>query len=388
MKYTDLVRAARRRAIAPKATFAMLMVWPTLIAALAGLSTSFARTAQPDRSCGPVGDIRFICGRSTAEDMVAIPDTDWIIASAYIGAVGLRLISVHQEKDVALLFPAPEARKKQDMAIYGACPGPLSATGEAMFVAHGLALKKLKNRSFALYVVHHGARESIEVFDLEVPRGERPVITWVGCAVAPDGAVFNSVAALPGGGFVATNFWRRNPEWQVPAILITHEISSDPLMESGAAGMWEKLRAGQDTGDVEEWQPSSGWRKLPGSDSSAPNGIEVSRDGKFVYVPLSGSTKLLRLSRGASPPRRDEVEIGADQDNIHWTPDGKNLLVVARGRGGSGSRVLSVNPDTLGVTTMVEWSGPATVGYQMGHDMWIGDSHMLRIAIIPIPPQQ
>ena len=118
-----------------------------------GLLVRAAEGAQPDRSCAPEGNIRFICGRSTAEDMVAIPGTDWIIASAYIGAVGLRLISVREEKDVAVLFPAPGARKKQDMATYGACPGPLSAEGEAMFVAHGIALKKVTDRSFTLYVV-------------------------------------------------------------------------------------------------------------------------------------------------------------------------------------------------------------------------------------------
>jgi hypothetical protein len=55
-----------------------------------------------------------------------------------------------------------------------------------------------------LVVVHHGARESIEAFDV-VSRASPPALTWVGCVVGPPNASFNAVVALPGGGIAATN---------------------------------------------------------------------------------------------------------------------------------------------------------------------------------------
>ena len=48
-------------------------------------------------------------------------------------------------------------------------------------------------------VVHHGLRESIEVFDLDVSRKD-PALTWVGCVVAPESATLNAVAPLPWAG--------------------------------------------------------------------------------------------------------------------------------------------------------------------------------------------
>jgi len=72
-------------------------------------------------------------------------------------------------------------------------------------LAHGLFLRPGTNAVHTLYVVHHGNRESIEVFELDA-RATPPALTWVGCAVAPDPIGLNSVVALPDGGFAATNF--------------------------------------------------------------------------------------------------------------------------------------------------------------------------------------
>ena len=40
-------------------------------------------------------------------------------------------------------------------------------------------------------------------------RPQTPVLTWIGCAVAPDPIGLNSVRGLPDGGFIATNFLAR-----------------------------------------------------------------------------------------------------------------------------------------------------------------------------------
>jgi hypothetical protein len=347
--------------------------------------------SAPYTNCDPVGHIRFVCLGTDPEDLARIPDTDWVVTSAFSGTVGLRLVSVRAQKEVAVLYPSPEARKKQDMATYGGCPGPLDAKGEATFVAHGLALRKVTDRLSTLYVVHHGARESIEVFNLEVSGGKRPLVTWVGCVLYPDRGVGNAVAALPDGGLVATYFREGREGWKVGVNEFTREIFGDPLTGSVEPGEREKVAAGQNTGYVLEWQPHSGWAKLPDSDATSPNGIEVSGDGKQVYVLVaSGGGTLLRISRGANPPKRDEVSLRIRGDNVKWTADGKKLLIGGGPKGASDpgrnvGNVIEIDPDTLQMTDLIE-SPVATVttGYQVGKDIWCVSGSINRIAIFPM----
>ena len=120
------------------------------------------------------------------------------------------------------------------------------------------------------YVVHHGSRESVEVFALDA-RGQAPALTWIGCAVAPDPIGLNSVLALPGGGFVATNFQPRAP--------------------AGAAGggFQSALINGENNGELWEWHTARGWAKVPGKESAGANGLELSKDGKWFYVAQWGN---------------------------------------------------------------------------------------------------
>src|SRR2546428_746734 len=91
-----------------------------------------------------------------------------------------------------------------DSTTYPSCPGPLQLKTPDAFRAHGLYLKPGQNAVHTLYVVHHGPRESIEVFEVDA-RGTSPSLTWIGCAPALSIHNFNSVVALPQGGFASTN---------------------------------------------------------------------------------------------------------------------------------------------------------------------------------------
>ena len=53
-----------------------------------------------------------------------------------------------------------------------------------------------------LYVVNHGGRESIEMYELK-PAARSWTLAWHGCAVSMKD--FNDVAVLPDGGFIATH---------------------------------------------------------------------------------------------------------------------------------------------------------------------------------------
>ena len=197
--------------------------------------------------------------------------------------------------------------------------------------------------------------------------------------MAPGTANLNSVSPLPEGGFVATNFMRRGD----PA-------ATQALVEGG------------NTGEVWEWQPGADWRMVPGSESPGPNGIEASRDGKWLYVNLWPVRKVMRLSRGQTPVTKDVVDVGFHPDNIRWQEDG---TLLAAGQGGptlqrvlecissvcadATSNVARIDAPTLRVQDIVQYPAnahffSATSALQVGNEVWMGSINGDRIARYPI----
>jgi hypothetical protein len=328
-------------------------------------------------SCDPVGDIRFVCGQDGPEDLVVVPDTPWLIASAF-GASGGLFAIVTKRASSTRLFPSATANDRLDRQTYAACPGPLQGEDRERFRTHGLYLKVGRRGVHTLYAVHHGGRESVEVFELAT----RPTmtITWIGCVVAPDPIGLNAVVALPDGGFAATNFDPRPPP-------------------GGRGGFSTALTAGERNGEVWEWHPRSGWAKVPGSEAAGANGIEISPDGRWYYIAEWGNRSFMRLSRGKTPPERQEIPLGFRVDNVRWGRDGM-LLVAGQGEpggavtrgGGAGDLSMSIigriDPKTMTYTTIVnqptnERLSAATVAVPVGDEIWAGSFRGDRIARYP-----
>jgi hypothetical protein len=108
------------------------------------------------------------------------------------------------------------------------------------------------------------------------------------------------------------------------------------------------MMAGENNGEIWEWHTSTGWKIVPGSEAAGPNGLEISKDGKWLYVGGWGTQSFIRLSRGQTPVKKDSVPVGFRVDNIRWAPDG---TLLAAGQGGTApsqtSDVARVNPATL-----------------------------------------
>src|SRR4029453_15112684 len=94
----------------------------------------------------------------------------------------------------------PTFTLQHDTSAYRDCPGPLNLQA---FDTHGLSLAETAPRYFNLYTTSHGAREAIEIYDLDL-RGAAPRLTWKGCVLLQQDSYFNSVARLADGGFVTT----------------------------------------------------------------------------------------------------------------------------------------------------------------------------------------
>ena len=331
------------------------IVLPVILAVL-----SLGAVGASGQGCEPDGDVQFLCGPVSPEDLAPIPESPWIIVSSMVDEGHLYLADTRDHSST-VVFPISTSRPQHDAVAYGACPGPVSR----QFRPHGLYLRPGDDANHTLYVVGHGAREAIEVFDVDVS-GDSPRLTWVGCAVAPDPLGLNSVVALPGGGFAATS-----PR----------------------------------TGDIWEWSTDTGWSRVVGSEDIGPNGLEISRDGQWFYVGGYGAKSLIRLSRGQTPVQTDSVEVGFHIDNVRWGP-GETLFAAghlgptreAIGEcfreqqcDGVVSRVAQIDLGSFTAEQLVRYPSNdllilGTVAIQVGDEIWVGGvAGSDRIARFPAP---
>jgi hypothetical protein len=354
----------------------------TLLAAAMAISTQVAAQA----ACDPAAGLTFICGLTNAEDLVQVPGTPWIVASGLAegehNGGHIYLVNAH-DRTVQVLLPG-HVVYQQDTETFADCPG---APDETKFSAHGLSLRAGSASEHTLYVVHHGERESVEVFKLKA--GEvfnlsagsvAPSLTWVGCVVYPGGVSGNGVAALPGGAFAASNFFSTN----------------DPKAS-------DKLTAGQPEGGMLIWRPKTGWEDVPGAATiSADNGVAASPDGREIFVAGTGDETVVRLSLDGTPGDRVVIKTGFVTDNLRWGSDGflyaagardtlANLWACAPGtkqRCTSPFSVMRIDPVTLQTREVVRHPGGPTFGaasttLRIGDEYWFGTPHGDRIAIAP-----
>jgi hypothetical protein len=276
------------------------------------------------------------------------------------------------------VFPTRSPRTKLDSKTYGSCPGPIDPNEKEKFSAHGLNVRQGRSGVHTVYVVHHGLRESIEIFEVDV-KPQTPTFTWVGCVIAPDTATLNGVTPLPDGGFAATNPYRR-----------------------GDASARARAQAGGNSGEAWEWHPGSGWSVVPGSEGPGPNGIEVSKDGKWLYINFWPASRVMRLSRGRTPVKKDVFEVPFHPDNIRWQPDGslfsaghyaptmeRSVECLRVNCTDAAARVARIDPHTLKVQQVVNYPSNdvffgATAALQVGKEIWLGSVRGDRIARIPV----
>lgn len=279
--------------------------------------------------------------------------SDWAVASAYAGTGGVTMIRL-RDRQSTTVYPSASAKEQLDAKTYPNCPG----APRGAFTTHGVYVAPGAGPVHKLFVVGHGARESIEIFSVDT-RGATPAVTWIGCVIAPDPIGLNSVRGLPDGGFITTNFLPRNQQMQ-------------SMMNGGK------------NGEIWEWHTDSGWQKIPGSEASGANGVELSADGRTLYVAAWGSQSFFRLSRGADPVKREEIQLGFRIDNIHWAKDG---TLLTAGQVGQDWQVAKIDPVTMQVKQIYAQKdmpgfGGGTVALEVGDTLWVGSYRGDRIAIV------
>jgi len=333
------------------------------------LFTASVVAAAEETTCQPSGDYHYLCGLQNAEDLVQVPGTDWIIASSLKPGDALYLIDA-AGKTWSSVYASGAVQAEHDLQRFASCPGaPVSET----YVTHGLNLQPAKDGHSTLYVVGHGGREGIEVYDVNA-NAEVPVLTWVGCVLTEGGLQINSVASMRDGTLLATVPLR--PGVEIPQAL-----------------------DGRNTGAVYRWSPGdSSFIEIAGTDLPYPNGIEVSEDEQEFFVASSGLFTVTAYSN-SNPARklRQSEEMPILPDNLHRDAHGQLITGgLDRADTGCGSvdhaspfsleafaacprpfSIVSLDPETLAVETLAR--GPAdarfsniTMAVTVGKELWIG----------------
>ncbi|MGA2879554.1 MAG: SMP-30/gluconolactonase/LRE family protein [Bryobacteraceae bacterium] len=353
-------------------SFSLLIVL-ALVGAAGAQQPGAQPPAPPLMACGTHGDIEVLCGTRSPEDLELAPDGKYLIATQFInmgraGSAGAGMALFDLAKKTFTKMTVTDERDKS----WGdpACPGPI---GDAL-VSHGESLAKRRSGAWALYVVNHGGRQSIEMFELKPAAGSWALV-WRGCEVAAHD--YNDVAILPDGGFVGT----------YPTGLST----------GGTGGPF----GGAVTGYVARWTPGKGEREIMGTRIRYPNGVVVSHDGRFMYVNEFAARQVYKYDL------KNEKVIGSVKvdflpDNLTWTKEGRLLAAGVKGARGDcpegsgrpciqGFGVAEIDPAKMQARAIFDSAthdplmGGVSVALEVGDSIYLGAFQGDRLVKIPYP---
>jgi hypothetical protein len=254
-----------------------------------------------------------ICGLRNPEDVVRLGSTRFAIASSLARAPGspnhLYLVDLASGNATPLVATVnPDTQRSLD-------PNCAPPQNFRTLITHGLSSRSDGPDHGRLYVVNHGGKQSIEMFEWHV-QDRSVALTWQGCVHVPSTVLANAVAPLPDG------------------VAVTSFGSPDDKKLTN-------LIAGRPSGFVMIWSKQTGWVRLKGSDLPGDNGIESSADGRTLYVAAWTNNALWILSRdGRRAPTRFPLG-DFHPDNIHWQHDGTLLIA---GEVGDASKILACGP--------------------------------------------
>jgi hypothetical protein len=353
-----------------------------LAAALAAAWAGCGERGEPVAGCEPADGRTPVCAFSNPEDL-APAGGGWVLVSQYPEAAGTPgSLAAWRPPDGTphTVYPPAEEVPAPDAGAEDAeCDTP---PDPALFAPHGIDLAPGHGGS-RLWVVNHGGREAVERFRVERGGDGAPRLVWEDCVRLPEEAQANDVVALPDGGFAVTWFMSR-------------------ASGVGLALAFARIALGLDTGRVLVWRPEDGFVEVPGSEASAPNGLEVSADGRTLFVAAWGDGRLLRIPLDEAGAEPAEAELPHHPDNLTWAPDGRLLVAgqegsladvvactqVEEGACGLAWSVVAVRPEDLAVDLVVRESpaattGGASVALETDGRLLVGTFHGDRIVWMP-----
>ncbi len=349
-----------------------------IVLALAGTAGAQQPPAQPPApplmSCGVHGDIEVLCGTRSPEDLELTPDGKYLIATQFVNlgrnataGFGMALYDLAKKTFTKMAVTDEPDKSWGDSA----CPGPIDDT----LVSHGESLAKRSNGAWALYVVNHGGRQSIEMFELKPAASSGWALVWRGCEVAAHD--YNDVAILPDGGFVGTY--------------------PTALSSGGTGGPF----GGEVTGYVVRWTPGKGESEIMNTRIRYPNGVVVSPDGRFMYVNEFAGRQVFKYDL-KNEKVTGSVKVDFLPDNLTWTKKGRILAAGVKGARGDcpegsgrpciqGFGVAEIDPAKMQARAIFDSAshdpliGGVSVALEVGNSIYLGAFQGDRLVKIPHP---
>jgi hypothetical protein len=322
----------------------------------------------PGRSgCAAEGDLQFVCGIASAEDLLPIEGGKYLVASSLDqkAAVGLYLVDTAAKTARPLQLSVAPTMDAQ----FSACPG---APDFSKMFTHGIEVEPTVSGSTRVYAIGHGGREAVEVFNVS-PRDN--TAAWVGCIVLPEQCFGNALYRMNDGSLLITQFFDKRV--------------GQPIQKPTVTGL------------VFHWTPKMGLQKVPGSEFSGNNGVLGSRDGKSVFVAAWATDEVWKIPlNGKGPRTRAKFDFRAD--NLRWAPDG-SILVVGQSSPIPTSTatpasapapedwvLARLDPETMGASVLLKEKGTKAFGNgtsaaQVGNTVWFGTYGGDRIAYKEMP---
>ncbi|MDG1944692.1 MAG: SMP-30/gluconolactonase/LRE family protein [Halioglobus sp.] len=340
---------------------------------------SITACGHVEYSCDPHGDVIPICGVQMPEDLAPLPDNGGILISEYGdgGKIPGALAWFQPAEGYAFtrLVDSSNMTEGAGEKNWGDADCPLPD----QLSPHGIHLSQ-RGDSLQLLVVNHSSREHILFYEVQSSAGNKtaPTLFWRGCVALPEHAVINDVVALPDGGFAVTHMYNRENQTlaQIKSLL------------------------GLNNGHVWRWSPGSGIRVMANTSARMPNGIEVSPDGKTIWV-NNYIEQELRQYDLVTEQLLATISV-PNIDNSAWLGDGRLLLASHTSpltmvscfgltKGSCGSPYELVAADTEAGTTEVLFRaeqggpfGPATVAIEYQGKLYAGSFSGDRLAEIPL----
>ena len=336
-----------------------------LVVVLLGACESGKR--PPVSGCEAAGALVPVCGFQQPEDIELLPDGRTLLISemgeadgSLAGALALYDTANGTITRLPSSVPAASARWGAD-----ACT---EAPGAA-FSPHGIDLLRRSDGALELLAVNHGARESVELFEVLQLDGAWS-LAWRGCVLPPENAYLNDVAALPDGSFVVSHMFPRDA-WMFAGINL-YVIKGMLGFNTGYALRCDALAC----------------RRLPGTDAAFPNGVQVDPEGTTLFLNsyLGGEVRKISLADGSLQGSAGIVA----PDNSQWNSQGHLLVAshtasklemrdcfgIRTGACSAAFAIVELDPQTMATRTLLQHAGApmgaATVAQQVGDALYLG----------------